>query len=271
MLVRGVDLAVREFGEGPAFIWSHALLGSMEQEDAGGILAWPKLAQTVRLVRYDARGHGRSEATLDPDDYRWSEMARDLWSLADVLGAERALLGGVSMGCATSLHAAVAAPERVLGLVLVGAPTSWSTRPRQARLYRVSAKMIEKLGLAPFRWMGALATFRTGSALAEMQRSVMQGLAHADSRTVVSALRGAAASDLPEPARLAMLKVPVLILAWRGDPSHPVSSAERLAELLPDAELCIAGSSDEIRAWPQRVDRYLAERVSSRDASTPPV
>jgi hypothetical protein len=32
--VRGVDLALRESGEGRPFFWGHGLLGSMAQEDA---------------------------------------------------------------------------------------------------------------------------------------------------------------------------------------------------------------------------------------------
>ena len=54
---------------------------------------------------------------------------------------------------------------------------------------------------------------------------------------------------------------PALILAWRGDPSHPLSTAERLAELLPNAELHVADSDDDIRAWPVRIREYLAAAI----------
>lgn len=263
--VRDVDLAVRESGSGLPFFWGHGLMGSMDQEDEGGLFAWGPLADGVRLVRYDARGHGRSEATLDPRDYHWRELARDLRGLADAIGDEPPVLGGVSMGCATSLHAAVAAPEKTRALVLVGAPTAWDTRPRQARIYRFSAGMVERFGLTPFRCLGSVASLAVQNAsLARMQRSIMNELSRSDPRAVVAALRGAAASDLPKPGALRALHVPTLILSWRGDPTHPLSTAQRLAELLPDAEHDIAESQEDLQGWPERIREFLAISLTKR-------
>jgi pimeloyl-ACP methyl ester carboxylesterase len=257
--VDDVDLAVRESGAGAPFLWGHGLLCSMDQEDAGGLIDWTAFAPDLRLIRYDARGHGRSEATLDPKGYRWKRLARDLWALADAVGAERPALGGVSMGCATALHAAVAAPERVRALVLVGPPTAWHTRPRQARFYRFSARLVDRFGLGPFRCLGALTSLGVRDpTLARMQRSVMQELRRADRRAVAAALRGAAESDLPAGRALRSLQMPALVLAWRGDPTHPLSTAKRLSELIPAAELCVAGSGEEMRAWPERIRAFLA-------------
>jgi pimeloyl-ACP methyl ester carboxylesterase len=271
MKVRDVELAVRESGEGLPFLWGHGLLGSMDQEDAGGLFDWEPLATHVRLVRYDARGHGRSEATLDPKSYRWRELARDLRCIADAVGPEPPVLGGVSMGCATSLHAAVACPERTRALVLVGPPTAWQTRPRQARIYRFSAVLIERFGLAPFRCLGTLASLPVRDAkLARMQRSIMNELRRADPRAVTAALRGAAASDLPDARELRGLEVPALVLAWRGDPTHPLSTAERLSEWLPDAKLHVADSSSDVGAWPQRIREFLGVTVTKRGSAAPP-
>jgi pimeloyl-ACP methyl ester carboxylesterase len=263
--VRDVELAVRESGQGVPLLWGHGLMGSMEQEDEGGLFEWGSLAESLRLVRYDARGHGRSEATLDPRAYHWRELARDLRGIADALGEEPPILGGVSMGCATSLHAAVAAPEQTRALVLVGPPTAWDTRPRQARIYRFSAGVVERIGLTPFRCLGAVASLGVQNpTLARMQRSIMNQLRRSDPRAVVAALRGAAASDLPKPGALRSLHVPTLILAWRGDPTHPLSTAQRLAELLPDAELDVAASSDDVQAWPERIRGFLASHLTTR-------
>jgi len=270
--VRGIDLAVQESGEGLPFFWGHGLLCSTAQEDDAGLFDWSDLSQDLRLIRYDARGHGRSEATLAPEGYRWPELAADLLALADGLAVERAVLGGVSMGCATALHAACVAPERTLGLVLVAPPTAWRTRPRQARIYRFSAALVRKFGVDPFRWMGQLAGLAAGDpVLAAMQRSVLDHLRRADRRAVVAALLGAAGSDLPDEDALRALEVPALILAWRDDPTHPVSSAERLADLLPEAELRVADSGDDIRGWSAEIRGFLASRVVSRvPAPSPP-
>jgi pimeloyl-ACP methyl ester carboxylesterase len=249
MQVRGVDLAVRQSGRGVPFFWGHGLMGSMAQEDVADLIDWSGVAEAAQLLRYDARGHGRSEATLDPADYRWPALAQDLLGLADSVGADRGVFGGLSMGCATALHAASAAPERVRGLVLVAPPTAWDTRPRQARLYRTLAALIERTGLGPFRCLVSLSGLVPGPPHLALRR--------ADARPVVATLRGAADSDLPDAERLRAIDAPALILAWRRDPAHPLSSAERLVELLPDARLRVAGSFDDVRAWSLEIRRFL--------------
>ena len=271
MHVRGVDLAVRESGQGMPFFWGHGLLGSMVQEDDANLLDWSEIERSARLLRYDARGHGRSEATLDPADCRWPELARDMLALADAFGAERAALGGLSMGCATALHAAAAAPDRVEALVLVAPPTAWGTRSRQVRIYRVLAAVIERVGLAPLRWAASLGSLAaSASHLTKLQSSVAAHLRRADRRAVVAALRGAAASDLPEPDALRTVDAPALVLAWRGDPAHPISTAERLAALLPRGDLRVARSLEEVRAWSPVIRDFLAALKPPRPAAAPP-
>ena len=261
--VRDIELAMRASDTGsqlatrPLFLWGHGLLGSVAQEDSVPIFDWSSVCAHARLIRYDARSHGDSDLDLDPAHLRWPELARDMLGLADALGAPRALLGGVSMGCATSLHAAVSAPDRVLGLVLVAPPTAWETRPRQSRFYRVASTLVDWVGLAPFRLLASLPRPASASPVAALQSGVAQHLARADARAVVTAMRGAADSDLPARAALRELRIPALILAWRGDPVHPLSTATQLAELLPRSELHVATTLDEIRAWPDRIATFV--------------
>lgn len=261
MLVRGVELNVDRRGSeaSDAFLWGHGLMGSMAQEVAAGMLPWEGLEAAYRVVRWDARGHGRSDSTPEPEDYRWEELAADLWALADGLGVERAVIGGVSMGAATALHAAVAAPARVRGLVLMAPPTAWSSRARQARFYRGFAQLIGVVGLGPISWFGDLAARAVSNdGLAALQRSVTQNLRRADVHSVQLVLRGAALSDLPEAARIAAIAAPTLILAWNQDPSHPLSTAKTLAQRMPNATLHVAESLDDIRSWSARVRAFLA-------------
>jgi 3-oxoadipate enol-lactonase len=262
MRVRGVDLHVRSTGTGVPFFWGHGLMGSVVQEDEAGMLPWESIRGDdtgVRLLRYDARGHGVSEATTDPEHYRWPSLAADLLGLADAMDCEQPVLGGVSMGAATSLHAAAAAPDRVRALVLMAPPTAWASRPRQARIYQGSARLVDWVGLRPFSCLGELAAMAVpNKGLAAIQRSVMRGLRRSDPRRITCALRGAAASDLPDPEAVrALADIPCLILAWAGDPSHPVSTAEELVRLLPAAELHVAKSLDEIIAWRETLERFL--------------
>lgn len=270
MQVRGVELAVASgaAAAGLPLFWGHGLLCSMAQEDSAGILPWAALGAETRLIRWDARGHGNSGAPPRDEDYRWEELARDLWALADALPVERAVLGGVSMGAATALHAAVLAPERTQGLVLMAPPTAWATRPRQAILYRRMASLVDRVGLAPFRWLGWLGSLVVPNpGLRVFQRTVAEGFRHARPPAVSTALRGAALSDLPDPERIAELTAPVLILAWTGDASHPVSTATELAERLPKAELHVASRSDPMESWGKRLSDFVA-RLRVEEASS---
>ena len=63
-------------------------------------------------------------------------------------------------------------------------------------------------------------------------------------------LRGAAGTDLPPPEVVAGIHAPTLLLAWTDDPSHPLSTATRLHELLPDSRLVVARSPSEVLGWP---------------------
>lgn len=266
--LRGTTLAVREKGEGPPLLWGHGLLASMTQEDELGVLECSALAG-IRLIRYDARGHGRSAPCREAAALRWPELAADELALADALGLERTALGGVSMGAATALHAAVTAPERTTALVLVGPPTAWAGRVRQARLYGLGAAVVETLGtLAPLGWLGRLRPWgrRADTLLDRMRRAALHHLPDADPGSVAAALRGASASDYPPAEALARLAVPAAIFAWPGDPIHPLETAQRLASLLPDAEIHVAEDLSSVGRWPDRVRSLLERSRSPKEA-----
>jgi pimeloyl-ACP methyl ester carboxylesterase len=254
--VRDVELAIRQAGEGRTFVWGHHLLGSMAVDDEAHLFDWPDLAGRCRLVRYDARGHGRSGTTRRPADYRWESLALDLLGVAGTVDAEPVVLGGASMGCATAAHAAVLAPERVTGLVLVTPPTAWTTRSGQAAFYRRAAPILGTFGTRPMS-MAARVLPIPDLPMLSLGRATLRHLGSADRRVVAAVLRGAAQSDLPPLGALAALRVPALVLAWRGDRSHPLSTATQLAEALPDAELHVARSAKDVRRWSALVGEFL--------------
>lgn len=253
-----VALAVRDAGEGRPFIWGHGLTSSMAAEDSSGLFDWQDLTG-VRLVRYDARGHGRSMAPPDITHYRWPNLAVDMLEVADALGVWGFVAGGASMGCATALHAALLEPDRVEGLVLVIPPTAWETRAPQAVLYEQSARFMSERGTAA--WVEAMRAVPISPVMAELAEEVREArfthLATLDQRTFPYVLRGAALSDLPKPEELATLSQPSLVLAWAGDPGHPVSTADRLVETLPNATLHVADSLAELYGWPKLVQSFL--------------
>jgi non-heme chloroperoxidase len=84
------------------------------------------LPATVRAVVPSQRGHGDASA---PESYRLSDFASDLEGLMDALALDRAILVGHSMGTAVAQRFAIDHPDRVLGLVLVGAFAALARNP----------------------------------------------------------------------------------------------------------------------------------------------
>lgn len=222
-------------GDGPVALALHGLTASRAVDDAGGVFGWSEVAAAGRtLVRADARGHGRSTGDLDPGAYTWYSLADDLLATADAVSPDVPVDGiGVSMGTATLLHAAVRRPGRFRRLVLALPPTAWTTRAAVADGYRQAAVFVERRGLDAFaRGQAALPQ---PPLLAELGRD--EPGPDVEEPLLPTVLRGAAASDLPPAEAIAALSQPVLLLPWIGDPGHPMSTAERLAELLPHARL----------------------------------
>jgi 3-oxoadipate enol-lactonase len=75
------------------------------------------LAERLRTVRYDHRGHGRSP--MPPGPYEIADLGRDVLALMDRLGLDRASHCGVSLGGMVGMWLAANAPERVERLILI--------------------------------------------------------------------------------------------------------------------------------------------------------
>jgi 3-oxoadipate enol-lactonase len=255
--IPGGRLAWRAQGTGPLAVWAHGLTQSGRSQEEAGMFDWePVAASGRRLLRYDARGHGQSPGEADPGTYTWSALAGDLLALLDALTPGTPVAGiGTSMGTATLLHAAVRAPGRFSRLVLTAPPTAWAARAAQRHAYEATADAVEREGLAAFgRLLADGPVPPAFTDLAEYPPRPRVG----DS-LLTPILRGAARSDLPSQEELASLDLPVLVLAWSGDPVHPVPTAEHLTSLIPDARLRIAQAPGETLAWGAVTAGFLAE------------
>jgi 3-oxoadipate enol-lactonase len=107
-----MQLYHQQTGAGPAVVLLHAGICDSRMWDP----QWVTFPRTHRTIRYDQRGYGRSP--LPPGS--WSD-ALDLIGLLEDLGIQRAALVGVSRGGRIALELAVARPDLVGALVLVGA------------------------------------------------------------------------------------------------------------------------------------------------------
>ncbi|CAM5472938.1 alpha/beta fold hydrolase [Leifsonia shinshuensis] len=241
-------------GDGRTVLQAHGLTSSREA-DLELLDLRPLAGDGRRLVRYDAAGHGRSAGPDDPERYRWTTLADDLLALLDAVGATEPVDAvGISMGTGTILTAAVRHPERFRRLVLALPPTAWETRAPQAGIYRQMADVLEAQGWEALMTLMATSTLTLPPVLAERGVTPEPQL---QPDTAPAVLRGAALSDLPAPDDIAALRLPVLLLPWTGDPGHPLSTADRLHELIADSELFVAENAADADTWRDRVDAFL--------------
>jgi len=243
--VQGADLDVELSDEGGhPVVQLHGLTSSRSRDRVLDLDLGRGLNGT-RLLRYDARGHGRSTGRPVPEDYRWEVLADDLLRLLDHwFPGERVHGVGPSMGAATLLHAAVRDPGRFSGLTLLIPPTAWETRAAKAEAYRDAAVSVEERGVAAF--VASDRDVPPPPATAGVPETVPD----VPDDLLPALLRGAALSDLPAPRDVARIEAPTTVLAWTGDPGHPVSTAERLVGLLPRATLSVATAPADLARWP---------------------
>jgi 3-oxoadipate enol-lactonase len=257
IVLRGAELVYEVSGTGPDVIWGHGLSQTRASEAALPLVRWERLP--VRVVRYDARGHGASQTTNDLDAYSWEQLALDQLALADHLGIERYTAAGASMGCGTALWAAVHAPSRIERLVLVIPPTGWETRAAQAEVWEQSGRLIETEGVEAV--IAARATVAPPDPFAD-DPDFLARQAEATRRwspdRLAHVMRGAGRADLPARDLLTRLSMPALVLAWTGDPIHPMSTADELGELLPNVVVHRASTRSELDAWTDVVANFLA-------------
>jgi pimeloyl-ACP methyl ester carboxylesterase len=245
-------------GAGPTVVQLHGLSSSRASEAAAGFFDWSAVTDAGRrLVRYDARGHGRSTGRAEPDDYAWPALAEDLFALLDVVSPDEPVDAiGVSMGVGTLLHAVSRRPERFRRLALVIPPTAWATRAGQGDGYRQMARMAEERGYdALVRAMGAFAPL----PLLEEGGWTVAPPPDIDPVILPAVFRGAAGTDFPAPEVVAEIRQPALLAPWVGDPGHPVSTAELLHDLLPDSALALLDTPDELRALGGRIAAFFTD------------
>ncbi|MFJ2354750.1 alpha/beta fold hydrolase [Frigoribacterium sp. NPDC087798] len=113
--------ATRWRGDGPTVVLLHA--GVADRRSWTGV-ADELAADGLDLVAHDRRGFGESPASAADGD---ATHLADLVELLDRLGVGRAFVVGNSMGGALALDLAVTAPERVAGVLLIGAAVSGMT------------------------------------------------------------------------------------------------------------------------------------------------
>src|SRR3954463_5438765 len=123
----GATIAGETLGDGPDVVLTHGLTATRRYTVMGS-KALPRSG--LRLTTFDARGHGDSSPAPERGAYEYRDLVEDMRAVLDHLGAERAAIGGASMGAHTAMAFALAWPERVSALVEI--PPAYDGRPREA-------------------------------------------------------------------------------------------------------------------------------------------
>ncbi|MFJ5073199.1 alpha/beta fold hydrolase [Streptomyces sp. NPDC088553] len=210
----------------------------------------PELARHHDVVRYDARGLGRSSLPGRPFD-----DVEDLLAVLDHFGLDRAALVGLSMGGETALDFTLAHPGRVGALALVGASVSghdWPQDP-QSSAYATARRERDAAALAALELSIWAPLGRTASGGALIETMVADNA----ERRIAGEAFFAHFPDRDAESRLGEIAVPTLVV--HGDRDHPeiAAIAERLVADLPDAHGVTVPEADHY--LPLRTPERLVE------------
>lgn len=229
----GLDLAVEEFGQGKPFIFAHGLSGNRH----GSYAQLQPLADRYRVIIYDQRGHCDSTPVTDPALYDINRMAEDMTAVLDSYGIERAIVGGESMGVATTMMFALNHPERIEKIVFTAPAFGDQENPAGAGL-RDMGIQIAQIGLDKFLDAAAIRQRDELHWSPEVIAYVRNNFASHNAMSLATALQAVEAwtpfSDLSVFSRITC---PVLILAWEQDMLHPYELAQRFARIFPNVSL----------------------------------
>lgn len=257
--VGGLDLYYEDHGAGPrVVVVAHGALGSIAFADAHGLPAAALTARGLRVIAYDARGHGRSGHSTRARDYLPHVLAGELLGLLDALDLPRVSICGTSMGVTSALLVAQAHPERVDRLVLRSPPPFGGDMVPVRRALLALALMYRLLGTT---MTARLVSLRPGDPEPARTLALLRGQRRA---AIVPALRGFLAEPF-DTTRLPGIAAPALVLTQPGDALHPLRSGEVLHSLMPAATLRTAPSPRFWRDHPEAVADMIAGFIEGRD------
>jgi pimeloyl-ACP methyl ester carboxylesterase len=144
----GVGIHYEVFGSdgGLPLLLTHGFGASAERWEPNAEV----LAAKRPVITWDMRGHGRSDAPADQAEYTQAACLADMAAILDACGADRAIVGGLSLGGYLSLALWLDHPERVAALLLCGTGPGFRNAEARQRWNDRSLATAERLdgGLA---------------------------------------------------------------------------------------------------------------------------
>jgi 3-oxoadipate enol-lactonase/4-carboxymuconolactone decarboxylase len=184
--------------------------------------------RAFRVVRFDMRGHGASEAP--PGEYSIEGLARDALAVADAAGARRFHFAGISLGGMIGMWLGANTPERIEKLVLCNTTAYFGPEGWAARIAAVQAG-----GMGAIADM-AMARFFTPAFVAEagaLYGSARRNLLAVDAAGYVGCC--AAIRDMDLRPLLSRITAPTLVVAGGLDQATPPAQAKAITEAIKDA------------------------------------
>lgn len=224
--------------QAPVVVLSHSLASS-------GIM-WeqqvPALVDGYRVLRYDTRGHGGSDAPSGP--YTLDALGDDVIAMLDALEIDRVHWVGLSMGGMIGQNLAIRYPQRLLSLTLCD---TTSRVPEQARPVWDDRTMVaEKSGMQPLcadtmgRWFTPAFLAADGPELHAIREQFM----HTPTSGYVGCCQ--AIRELDYSDRLSDIALPVQLIVGADDPTTPPEASRAIQERIPGAALAVIDNGSHL-------------------------
>jgi 3-oxoadipate enol-lactonase/4-carboxymuconolactone decarboxylase len=250
--LNGINLHYRSDGDprGSPLVLIHSLGTDLRLWDD----LIPRLDPTLRLVRFDLRGHGLSADAAG--ELAVVDFSADLAALLDHLEIDKAVILGISIGGLIALDFALRNQARVSSLILadtaarIGTPELWQTRMDALRLQGM-AHLADSI-LA--RWFAP--------DFAARCRTQFQGLRTLFTRNSVAGYTAACAAlrDADLRAEVPQISVPALVLCGAQDAATPPAVVQELAGSLPNAGFAVLAGAGHTP--PIEQPRIMADQVN---------
>ena len=245
-------------------LWAHGLGQSCQGWD--GVMHY--FEARFRVIAYDARGHGRSQILAHQQDYSQDLMVRDMYGLLDMLGVDKAIVAGHSMGANVALNFALQHPKRCIGVIPVAIGSGSSDPAFWKKYFAKLADLLEQQGTAAYldemkktpSWERALSHPTIG------ERVTQSELAN-DPLALARCIRGIQSkrpSIFSLQPTLEALRVPTLIV-WSDGDAAVVECSRFLTQCIPDAacaEIPAASHWTHLEAsgeFHRILDRFVSE------------
>lgn len=263
----GVKLYYEECGTGAAInvvLLHDGLLHSVTWDDV-----WPLLCAKYHVVRYDRRGYGRSDAATAP-----FAPEEDLLQVLRGVGMERAILIGNSSGAGLALDFALAQPQLVEGMLLIGPVVHGmsSSAYFTERGNRANAPLAQNdVKAAAENW--SRDPYLISGANPDARKKLLDTLA-ANPQNLKSGGQFEKRPSPPTVLRLAQIGVPTLVLVGDADIADVIAYAGAIEAELPISFFEVwkgAGHLIQLEKPAELAARFdqFAKLADRRDVSVP--